>query len=258
MTRPVKRGTQPPATIEVSEPAVISEPGQPKNRIESNSPLRRAFRLVRRASLGASLVLAVGSTNASAAVITIPPRTLTATTVTGPTGAPTVYVWDNFDRANGAIGTAIATNVARSTSVATGNATINVPNVVNGRIDVDLTFGATAQVGVDLDDDGSNNIMVLYRKSGATSQVRLYTWIGTGALPPPVATANVTSATAAALTVVANGSTVQVLWNGTQIITYTLTAAEIAALKNAGSNQVGLWAESDPTSRFDNFRFQSP
>ena len=209
---------------------------------------------------------------ASAAVITIPPRTLTATSVSGSAGAPTVYVWDNFDRANGAIGSAVVggvwgqnigswtiqANQARATSIATGNVTISVPNVVNGRIDVDLTFGATAQAGVDFDDDGSNNMMVLYRKSGATSQVRLYTWIGTGALPPPVATANVTTATTAALAVVANGSTVQVLWNGTQIINYTLTATEIAALKNAGSNQVGLWAELDSTSRFDNFRFQSP
>lgn len=238
------------------------------------SPLRRAFRAALATALRTFVVVVLVAPGASAASITIPPGTLTATSVTGTTGAPTVYIWDHFDRANGSIGSAvvggiwgqsvgtwtISGNVARCTNTATGNATITVPGVVDARVDVDMTFGTTAQAGLDFDDDGAglNNMMVLYRKTATISQVRLHTWIGNVAFPAPVATANVASATSASVTVIAVGSSVQVFWNGGLVISYTLNATEVAALKDAGSNQFGLWAESDSTSRFNNFRVQSP
>jgi hypothetical protein len=78
-----------------------------------------------------------------------------------------------------------------------------------------------------------------------------------GPLPTPDATFDVNPTSAATLKVVINGNIIEVIWNNTPINTYGLSAAEIRALKDAGSNRFGLWAESDAHTHYDNLRFQT-
>ncbi len=231
----------------------------------------------------APMLVFVGGANA--APVTTPPRSLMAITVPGGVipPAPTVYIWDNFVRPalpnNPPIGRAIVGgpwsqnigtwSVVSSTqrlrigsATVNGNVTIGISPVLNAQVDATFTFNAASNSGVVLNDDGAQRIIVLYRKTtagGGTYELRLYVWTTGGTLPAPVATATVSSLTAASIKVIANGASVQAFWNGaaTPTINYTLSAAQIAAVKNAGSNRFGLWSENDGGDRFDDFRVQS-
>ena len=247
------------------------------NTVASSSTSRTSVAADRFRTIGHLVIALVAingfGTNALARNIPIPKRTLTTFQILAKPVVPKVYVWDHFNRPNASpIGTAvvggnwlgtpagwtIATNQAAITALPNASATINVPGVLDGQLDADLSFGSTAEAGLDFLDDGINTMFFLYKKSGATSQVRLYTRLSAIAIPPaPVAIATVNPTTAATVKVVINDATIKLSWNGTVIITYTMTVPEFAALRDPGSNGVGLRAESDALTRFDNFRFQS-
>jgi hypothetical protein len=242
------------------------------------------YRTLRIISLVVMQVLVFGAV-ANAAPISVPSRSLLAVSIPGGVvpPAPTVYVWDNFLRPplpnNPPIGTAIvggawSQNVGTwsvvsstqrlriATATANGNATITAGAVLNAQVDATFTFNNASNSGVVLNDDGARRIIVLYRKTtagGGTYELRLYVWTAGGTLPAPVATATVTSLTAASIKVIANGSSVQAFWNGAvaPTISYTLNAAQMAAVKDTGSNRFGVWSQSDGGDRFDNFRVQS-
>lgn len=219
--------------------------------------------------LVALLIVAPGG-NGWADRIPIPSGSIMSVSIPGPSGAATVFIWDHFDRADAPIGTAVLggpwsvntgswtvqSNVAGSSSVPNANASITVPGVLNGRVDVDLTFALlTASAGVELLDDGTNGLVVEYKKGLLLSEVRLYSRSG-GTLTQ-LASAAVISSLSAALTVIVNANSVQVLWNSVSSFTYNLTPGLVALVKDAGSNRFGMWANSDAQARFNNFRFQS-
>jgi hypothetical protein len=216
-------------------------------------------------------------TPAQARPIAIPPRTISVFYVAGSPNAPTVHLWDHFNRVNtSSLGRAvvggnwtstnstwtIAANKAKTTATQNAKATLSFPGIVGGQLEADLTFGSTAEAGLTLLDDGISNLVLLYKRGPGTSQVRLYSLLDFGAQPPgplptPVATFDVTPTSAAALKVLINGNIIEVWWNNTSIITYGLSPAEISALKDAGHNRFGFWAESDALTRFDNLRLQT-
>jgi hypothetical protein len=228
--------------------------------------------------LATGLLSAVtGTPGAQARAITIPPRAISVFYVAGSPNAPTVHAADQFNRVNtSSLGRAvvggnwtattgtwtIAANKARTTAATNANTTLNSASIVNGQLEADLTVGSTAEAGLTFLGDGMSNMALLYKKAPGTSQVRLYSLLEFGALPPgplpaPVATFDVGSTNAAAVKVLINGNVIDVWWNGTPIITYGLSPAEVAALKDAGSSRIGFWAESDAVSRFDNLRLQT-
>jgi hypothetical protein len=268
-------------THQTSQTGIAQPPSRLSACFNSSRPIKRIASLT---------VLAVGllgglANGSSAAPISTPPRSLMAITVPGAVvpPVPTVYVWDNFVRPalpnNPPIGTAIVGgawtqnmgtwSVVTSTqklriaaATVNGNVTIGLGSVLDAQVDATFTFNAASNSGVVLNDDGAQRIIVLYRKTttgGGIYQLRLYVWTSGATLPAPVATANVTSLTAASIKVIANGSSIQAFWNGAgaPVISYTLTAPEIAAVKNAGSNRFGVWSENDGGDRFDDFRVQS-
>jgi hypothetical protein len=187
-----------------------------------------------------------------------------------------VYVWDRFNRINNSsLGSAviggswqsnigswtISNNAAVTTANPNANVTINVPGILNGQLKTDFIFGATAEASLTFLDDGLNRMVLLYKKNAVTSQVGLYSLIGSvaapGVLPAPVATFNFAPTNSALLKVVINGNVIQVWRSAVLLITYGLKPGEIAKLKDPGSNRVGFWAESDSLTRFDTVRFQS-
>jgi hypothetical protein len=218
-----------------------------------------------------------GTTEAQARAIAVPPRTMSVFYVSSSPNAPTVHAADPFNRINtSSLGRAvvggnwtattgawtIAANKATTTAAINANATLNTAGIVNGQLEADLTVGITAEAGLSFLGDGINNMVLLYKKGPAISQVRLYSLLDFGAQPPgplpaPVASFDVGSTNAAAVKVLINGNVIDVWWNGTPIITYGLSPDETAALKDGGSNRIGFWAESDALSRFDNLRLQT-
>jgi hypothetical protein len=253
------------------------------------SPAADRFRTIGRLVFAALLLVANASTPAQARGITIPPKIMSVFSVSGSPNVPTVFIWDHFNRINtSSLGRAvvggnwsatsgswtIAANKAKSTIAPNARATLSVPGIgpslnpslnpsmVNGQLEADLTFGSTAEAGLDFLDDGINNMVVLYKKGAGTSQVRLYSLLDFGAqpgglLPTPVAQFDVAPTTSAALKVRIYGNVIELWWNNALIITYGLTPPEITALKDPGSDRIGFWAESDALSRFDNLRLQT-
>jgi hypothetical protein len=219
-----------------------------------------------------SLVVALSASAATAAPVILPPSTITVFHIAGSTGAPHVRAWDSFNRTDGGLGSPIVggvwgsrngtwtieSNKAKSSSSVASTATVSLPTILNCRVDLDLTIGSTAYAGLNLNDDGTNNIVVLYKKTGIVSELQLIVWIGgTGPLPTPVASAPVSNGSTASLSVTLSGSDVTVLWNGVPAISYPLTAPESTAVRDSNSIGYGVWAQSDSTTRFDNFRVET-
>jgi hypothetical protein len=227
--------------------------------------------------LTGTLTAVAGPTQAQTRAITIPSRTISVFYIPGSPNAPTVHVADHFSRfAASSLGRAliggnwtattgtwnIGASKAKTTAVINANASLTIAGIVNGQLEADLTLGSTAEAGLTFLGDGISSMVLLYKKGAGVSQVRLYSLLDFGAQPPgplpaPVASFDVASTTTAAVKVLINGNVIDIWWNGTPIITYGLSPVEIAALKDAGSNRYGFWAESDAVSRFDNLRLQT-
>ena len=191
---------------------------------------------------------------------------LTAFSMVASTGAPNVLTWANFTGANGTNlsgkalngpGTwivdtgswTIQTNAAGSTNVALANMDTNV-GTQNASALATLTFGATANAGLVALDNGTTALYTLYSKAGGGTMT-LYKYAG-GAVALASA-AGIGTPASALVKLDAMTSTIKVSFAGAQVLSYTLTAAEVTSLKGAANNRFGMMANSDGTTRFDDF-----
>lgn len=193
-------------------------------------------------------------------------KVLSAFSMVASTGAPNVLTWANFTGANGTNlsaktlnggGTWIAdsgtwtiqTGTAASTNAPLANMDTNV-GTQNASALATLTFGATANAGLVALDNGTTTLYTLYSKAGGGTMT-LYKYAG-GAMTLATA-AGIGTPASALVKLDASTSTIKVSFAGTQVLTYTLTAAEVTSLKGAANNRFGLMADADGTTRFDDF-----
>ena len=250
--------------------------------VVSGSAIRRRPR--RRVLIGgAALIIAsLFLGRAFAAGLLLTSDQITAQNLAGVSGAPTVYGWDNFDRVQNPVqGTAspsgtvwksqIGTwatdgSTARTTtSNANANVLMDVPTVDASMV-VTITPGnGTARPGVTFNDDGDDNMLLLYSASGGGT-LTLSTYFG----PTRVFVASTSGVgnpnSTFELRVTSIGPTITVFVNGTLRITQTLTGTNLCKFKDTGSGCVsdgqpnvgfGIWADTDTSSTFDNFRVES-
>lgn len=248
----------------------------------SGSAIRRR---PRRRVLIVGAALAIASTlvgRAFAAGLFVSSEQITAQNLTGVSGAPTVYGWDNFDRVqnplqgtaspggtvwNAQIGTWLTngTTARTSTSNTNANMLMNAPTV-DASLVVTITPGTgTARPGVTFNDDGDDNMLLLYSSSGGGT-LTLSTYFG----PTRVFLASVNGvgnpSSSFELRVTSIGPTITVYVNGSIRMTQTLTGANLCKFKDTGPGCVsdgqanvgfGLWADTDTQSTFDDFRVES-
>lgn len=180
--------------------------------------------------------------------------------------APTVLTWEDFTGANNTnldgatlngggtwaadIGTwRIQSNAANASNTALANLVTHV-GTQNATAIVTFVTGATSNAGLLANDNGTNALFVLYTKtSGGT--LTLYKYSGSS-----ISLGSVTGVGTAAnstLKIDSTTTTIKVSWNGTQVLSYTLTPAEAVTFHSAGNNGFGLIANGDSASRFDDF-----
>ena len=252
------------------------------SHVSSGSAIRRRPRALV-LLLGAALAIATLLLGrAVAAGLFVSSDQITAQNLDGVSGAPTVYGWDDFDRVLNPlqgtsttggmvwipqIGTWATNGSTASTPVSTANANvlINVPTV-DASLVVTINPGTgTARTGVTFNDDGDDNMLLLYSASGGGT-LTMSTYFG----PTRVSLASITGVgnpnTSFELRVTSIGPTITVFVNGTLSMTQTLTGTNLCKFKDTGPGCVsdgqpnvgfGLWAESDTRSTFDNFRIES-
>jgi hypothetical protein len=224
----------------------------------------RALRVVMSVCLAAS---AAGLVGASAASLNgANPAKIGGWTYPQTVAAPTVLAWSNFTGTTGTnlsgralnaggswivdIGTwTIQANTAAASNTAIANMGVGV-GTQNASVLATLTIGASANAGVLANDNGSAALYALYsRTAGGT--IRLYKYSG-GATTLATVT-GVGTPTSGTLKLDSTTTTIKVSWNGTQVISYVLTAAEATTFHAAGNNRFGLIADSDSVTRFDDF-----
>lgn len=200
--------------------------------------------------------------------------------VISPSGAPTVYAWDDFERTvNPLQGTAApSTNLWRpgvgswlttgtvaraNTSSADANTLIDAPSVDASMVVTITPIGGNPKPGVTFNDDGTDDMLLLYTKAGGGT-LTLSTYFG----PTRVFLSAVTGVgpvgTAFELRVTSNGPTITIFVNGSLVMTQTLAGSNLCKFKdmgcapNGGPNVgFGLWADTDTASTFDDFRIES-
>ena len=207
----------------------------------------------------------------------ISPEPLGVVNVAGGVSTPTVLAWDSFQRADAQLagstlpsGQTWRTTIALNNWQLTGNqvrssaaSTIGYVVVQMNRQDAvaevvlsNLTSGANA--GIDINDDDTDNLMVLYTRSGTSSAVTLYKYISKyvqigASVAVPGAPASVT------LRVASVGAVISVWVDGILVMTNTLAGADLAVKYTNGDNTLfGLWSRNDVTTRFDNFHVDAP
>ncbi len=193
-------------------------------------------------------------------------KVLSAFSMVASTGAPSVLTWANFTGANGTNlsgktlngggtwivdgGTwTIQSNTAAPTNDALANMDTNVGTQKASAL-ATLTFGATSNAGLVALDNGTTALYTLYSKA-AGGTMTLYKYAG----GPVVlgSAAGIGTPASALVKLDATTSVIKVSFAGTQVVSYTLTAAEITSLKGATNNRFGLMADADGTTRFDDF-----
>lgn len=180
--------------------------------------------------------------------------------------APTVLAWANFVGTNGTnlngralnaggnwiadIGTwTIQSNTAAASNVAIANLGV-ATTTPSASVTATLTIGASANAGVLANDNGTVALYALYSRAGGGT-IKLYKYSG-GATVLATAT-GVGTPGSGTLRLDSTTTTIKVSWNGTQVLSYTLTAAETTALHGTANNRFGLIADSDSVTRFDDF-----
>ena len=213
-----------------------------------------------------SVTVAGGSVASAQAIGPQTSKVLTAFSMAASTGAPNVLTWANFTGTNGTNlsgktlngggtwvvdgGTwTIQSNRAAATNVALANVITNV-GTQNASTLATLTFGASASAGLIGLDNGTTALYTLYSKAGGGTMT-LYKYAG-GAVVLATA-AGIGTPASALVKLDASTSAIKVSFAGIQVLSYTLTAAEITALKGTANNRFGLVADSDSTTRFDDF-----
>lgn len=255
---------------------------QQRTHVASGSAIRRR---PRSRVLFAGIALAMASMligRAFAAGLFVSTEQITAQNLTGLSGAPTVYAWDDFDRVQNPIqGTVTPSGLfwkpqigtwltdgstARtSTSDANANMITDAPTVDASMVVTISPGNGSARPGVTFNDDGNDNMLLLYSSSGGGT-LTLSTYFGptrvfvasTGGVGNPNSTFE--------LRVTSIGPTITVYVNDSLRMTQTLTGANLCKFKDIGPGCVsdgqpnvgfGLWADSDTLSTFDNFRVES-
>ncbi len=186
--------------------------------------------------------------------------------VPGTSGAPAVLAWTDFTGTTGTtlngralnhggtwaadIGTwTIQANTAAASNTAIANLVVSA-GTNSASVLTTLITGATARAGVLALDNSANALYALYSKgSGGTIQLYKYT---TGATLLATAT-GVGTPTSGIIKLDATTSTIKISWNGTVVLSYALTAAEVATFKTATNLRYGIIADSDSVTRFDDF-----
>ncbi len=251
-----------------------------------------------RRRVGAFLSLAIGMacavesfavTSASAATLGgISTRILTSVAVNATSGAPTVTVWENFDAIN-------ATNIvgtktdggAKTWSAPRCSWTVTSNRAVSTRADCPLLVdsGNTSSIAeVALARNGSTawdagivlrsnatatTLLAVEYTSASNGSVELWkyngSWVSlgrtTGLYPSGVATApaSVTLRVEALAPVApATTTTVRARLDGTQRLSFTLSAADHAIFAAATQSFVGPYTYFDATTTFDNFHLDIP
>ena len=255
---------------------------QQRTHVASGSAIRRR---PRSRVLFAGIALAMASMligRAFAAGLFVSTEQITAQNLGGVSGAPTVYGWDDFDRVlnllpgsvspgglvwKPQIGTWLLDGATARTSTSNKDANVlmDLP-VLDASMVVTITPGTgTARPGVTFNDDGTNNMLLLYSASGGGT-LTLSTYFG----PTRVFLASTSGVgnpnSSFELRVTSIGPTITVFVNGTLRMTQTLTGTNLCKFKDIGAGCVpdgnanagfGLWADADTNSTFDNFRVES-
>ena len=206
----------------------------------------------------------------------------TTENITGPSGAPTVYSWDNFDRVTTPLeGTASpgglvwkpqigtwplnGTTVRTNTSNADANVVMDLSVLDAAMVVTMFPVGANARPGLTFNDDGSNNMLLLYSSAGGGT-LTLSTYFGTTRVFLASTAGVGAPGTSFEVRVVSLGPTITVFVNGTLRLTQTLTGTNLCKFKDTGTGCTpdgranvgfGLWADKDTVSFFDDFRLES-
>jgi hypothetical protein len=226
--------------------------------------VRQTLRTFTAISVAVIVALAVGVSAAS--LNGVAAAKLGAWNVPGTTSAPTVLAWANFNGTTGTnlngqalngggtwtadIGTwTIQGNAAAAASTALANL-VTSAGTNSASVLSTMTFGATARAGVLALDNSANAVYALYSKT-AGGTVQLYKYNGGATLLATVT--GVGTPTSAVMKLDATTSTLKVSWNGTVVLSYTLSAAEITVFKTGTNLRYGIIADSDSLTRFDDF-----
>ena len=230
-------------------------------------------------ALGALAVLASVGT-AFAASIGVSSEDVTVNTVSAGSGAPTVFAWDDFERTVSPLQGSNApsanqwkpevgnwltngTTAQASSSNADANTLIDAPGVDASLVVTITAVGGNPTPGVTFNDDGIDNMLLLYTKA-AGGTLTLYTYFGPTRVFLAAATGIGPRGTPFELRVTSLGPVITVFVNGTQVMTQTLAGANLCKVKdsgcppNGGANVgFGLWADTDTASTFNDFRIES-
>lgn len=188
--------------------------------------------------------------------------------VAGTTSAPTVLVWSNFlapnnTNLNGATLNGGSTWIAQfgiwrvssshagSSNAAFSNLTTSV-GTVNAAVEATtIDLGGNPTAGLVAMSNGTSFIFSQYEKTSG-GRIRLFKYVSGTVTQLAEATGTGIPAIAP-MRLDATTNTMKVSWNGAVVLTYTLTAAEVALFKSAGHTRFGLMANGDPSTNFDTF-----
>ncbi len=217
-------------------------------------------------------VVAASAVAASAASLNgIAAADLGSWTVPGGTGAPTVLTWADFDGANNTklAGTTLngggtwtgqngtwrsVSNQARSSRKARSNLTTPV-GTTNAAVEAQLHPGKNPSAGLIALSDGTSYVWAELTKSSG-GRISLYEYVG-GTATQLAQVSGVGLPASAIMRLDVGTDTVAVSWNGAVVLTYALTASEIARFRSAGHDRFGLMANGDSATRFDDFHVDS-
>lgn len=191
---------------------------------------------------------------------------LGAWNVPGGTGAPTVLTWASFTFPNNTnldgaaldgggtwiadIGTwRVQANEARVNKTSLANISVDV-GTNSASVSATLTFGPSARAGVMALDNGGVAFYALYSKTGGGT-IQLYKYSGGQVLR--ASTSGIGTPASAAMRLDARTNDLTVSWNGSVVLSYTLTGPEIGAFKSGTNTRFGIIADNDNLTRFDDF-----
>ena len=246
----------------------------------------------RRSSLlAAAIMLAVGvAAPGFAATLAVTSTMVTSTGVATGSGAPTVFAYDNFDRAttvNPFNGTASQGGLVwqtrsgsfRITAADRARANGGTSSYDNTDLDVNaidrttivtlFPQSASPTAGLSINNDGDDRLTVLYSyASGGTLTLHR---VAAGPTRTVLATATgvgtFNATTPMVLKVVSAGAAITVSVNATVRITHTLTGTDLCRIKDVcvlpavadgvANDSFGIAADMDASSRFEDFRIES-
>jgi hypothetical protein len=204
----------------------------------------------------------------------------TTQNITGTTGAPTIYAWDNFDRSGNLEGSTSpgglvwkpqigtwplnGTTARTNTNNADANVVIDLSTLDAAMVVTMTPVGTNARPGLTFNDDGSNNMLLLYSSAGGGT-LTLSTYFGTSRVFLASTAGVGAPGTSFEVKVVSLGPTITISVNGTLRLTQTLTGTNLCKFKDTGAGCTpdgranvgfGIWADNDTSSFFDDFRLE--